>query len=99
MASERDTTTILLKTTEKSWSSGLRSGRVPDSILPPHTSLYVLTSHSVISCSGEIPYRALGCFRDDHNLYRPLPEQLFSDPQEKIDFKDWPNYLSDVICR
>ncbi|KAL9971012.1 hypothetical protein ACROYT_G023488 [Oculina patagonica] len=47
----------------------------------------------------EIPYKAMGCFRDDHNLYRPLPEQLFSDPQEKIDFKDWPNYLSDAICR
>ena len=49
--------------------------------------------------SGEIPYKALGCYRDNHNLYRPLPEQLFSDPQEKIDFKDWPNYLSDAICR
>lgn len=49
--------------------------------------------------AGEIPYKALGCYRDNHNLYRPLPEQLFSDSQETIDFKDWPNYLSDVICR
>ncbi|XP_068700145.1 uncharacterized protein [Montipora foliosa] len=47
----------------------------------------------------EIPYKALGCFRDNHNLYRPLPSQIFSDSQESIDFKDWPDYLSDAICR
>lgn len=49
--------------------------------------------------AGEIPFKALGCYRDNHNLYRPLPDQLFSDSQETIDFKDWPNYLSDAICR
>ncbi|XP_074627228.1 uncharacterized protein LOC141885237 isoform X4 [Acropora palmata] len=70
-------------------------------------------SYGGVDCSGdseerkacklqdccEIPYKALGCFRDNHNLYRPLPSQIFSDSQETIDFKEWPNYLSDAICR
>lgn len=56
-------------------------------------------SYNVGLIAGEIPYKALGCFRDNHNLYRPLPSQIFSDSQETIDFKEWPNYLSDAICR
>ncbi|XP_031556840.1 uncharacterized protein LOC116293538 isoform X2 [Actinia tenebrosa] len=48
----------------------------------------------------EVSYRDLGCFRDDHNIYRPLPNLLFSDVKDnRVDLENWDTYLSDVICR
>ncbi|XP_048581714.1 uncharacterized protein LOC5511228 isoform X2 [Nematostella vectensis] len=48
----------------------------------------------------EIRYRDLGCFRDDHNIYRPLPKLLFDDNENPAVIRDdWPSYLSDLICR
>ena len=59
-----------------------------------------------IGCN--ITYTKVGCFKDDRKKKRPLPDILFTDrdPSMKkkwsgyrIDWKNWDEYIVDVVCR
>ncbi|XP_028394319.1 uncharacterized protein LOC114518504 isoform X2 [Dendronephthya gigantea] len=46
----------------------------------------------------DVPYKDVGCFIDTQRTPRPLPELLFSE-RDKISWKKWKSFMSDLICR
>lgn len=51
----------------------------------------------MLSNSGDIPYKDLGCYADKAGPVRPMPELLFSD-EAKRRSESWEEFLPDIIC-
>ena len=51
--------------------------------------------------TGSIPYRRIGCFADNQQLPRPLPELLFDESAfaKLMNYTSWNEYLPDAVCR
>ena len=60
-----------------------------------------------MSIGCEIGYAKIGCYNDDQNNPRPLPEQIFNDqkpgtPQfsgKFVDYDHWDTYMPQMVCR
>jgi hypothetical protein len=77
----------------------------PDPICQPisaHTDPFAMQTptnvSNKLSFSGDVPYKDVGCFIDTQRSPRPLPELLFSD-RDKISWKKWKSFMSDLICK
>ena len=54
-----------------------------------------------------VEFAKLGCYNDDQNNPRPLPDELFNDRGAEfqgytgipIDFEHWEKYSPDFVCR
>ena len=54
-----------------------------------------------------VNFAKIGCYNDDQNNPRPLPEQIMNDrgvqypgfSGRKIDWDHWNNYLPQLVCR
>ncbi len=52
-------------------------------------------------------YAKIGCYNDDGNNPRPLPEEMFTDQSptssaytgRHVDFDNWDQYLPSLVCR
>ena len=52
-------------------------------------------------------YAKMGCYSDDGNSPRPLPEELFTDQSptsavftgKHVDYENWDQYLPNIVCR
>ena len=52
-------------------------------------------------------YAKMGCYSDDGNSPRPLPEELFTDQNptsamftgHHVDYENWDQYLPSLVCR
>ena len=69
------------------------------------TSIVDFVFFDVTACPAK--YTKLGCFKDDMNSPRPLPELLFTDRDKSvkkysnisIDWDNWNSYINDLVCR
>ena len=60
-----------------------------------------------ITSGCEVKYAKIGCYSDDGNNPRPLPEELFTDHSptssvftgRHVDYDHWDQYLPSVVCR
>ena len=56
---------------------------------------------------GEISYKDIGCFKDNGQIPRPLPDLLFTDRDPKdevysgipVHGQDFDAYVTDLVCR
>ena len=54
-----------------------------------------------------VKYAKMGCYSDDGNNPRPLPEELFTDQSptspmftgQHVDYENWDQYLPNIVCR
>ena len=55
----------------------------------------------------KVKYAKMGCYSDDGNSPRPLPEELFTDQNptsamftgHHVDYENWDQYLPSLVCR
>eukprot|EP00794_Sanderia_malayensis_P010874 gene10874-12030_t len=92
-------------TTNKGWTN------LPQEVLNAPPSLPIGTQsvagllyHPTGPFGCAVKYAKIGCYNDDGNSPRPLPEMLFTDQNpatsgRHIDYDNWDQYMPDVVCR
>ena len=60
---------------------------------------------TILEC--DIDYEPVGCFKDNQNIPRPLPDYIMNERDYRhsnwngylIDWKNWNTYIPKMICR